>query len=99
MKRRLVVIALGIASAFLAIPALTQSSNTTPIANNILSTGSVSYSGVSFSFNKSLANDVRGETVPAVLSGKPSDIVPEHPAFSFKNYARPKKSWPNDPHL
>jgi len=46
------------------------------------------YQGVSFTLDPFLASDVKTETIPAVLEGKPSDIVPEYPLFTLVGYPR-----------
>ena len=62
-------------------------------------TGSVSYGGVSFNFDKSLAEEVEADTIPASLDGKPSDIWPAHPRFTLVDYPRPRTLHPRDPHI
>jgi len=48
----------------------------------------VKYGGVSLRFDKVLTNEVKAETIPASLEGKPSDLWPEHVAFSLVGYPR-----------
>jgi hypothetical protein len=69
---------------------------TQPIANK---TNVVSYGGVTFTFDPSLATEVKADTVPAMTDGKPSDIVPEHPAFTLVGYPRPRSMPENDPEI
>jgi hypothetical protein len=45
-----------------------------------------SHMGVSFTFDSSLASDVKAETIPEMASGKPCDLVPEHPLFKLLGY-------------
>lgn len=59
----------------------------------------VMYGGISFRFDTALANEVKGETVPASLSGKPCDLWPEHVAFSLVGYPRPRATPNNFPQL
>jgi hypothetical protein len=65
-----------------------------PIAKK---TNTISYEGVSFTFDPSLAPNVKYETIPAMTDGKPSDIVPEHPAFTLVGYPRTRGMWDSDP--
>lgn len=67
-----------------------------PITKN---TNKISYQGVSFTFDPSLATEVKADTVPAMTDSKPSDIVPEHPAFSLVGYPRPISMPENDPEI
>jgi hypothetical protein len=60
---------------------------------------SVSYKGVHFIFNISLASKVNAETIPASLDGKPSDIWPEHPGFTLVDYPRPRSMPETDPEI
>jgi hypothetical protein len=59
----------------------------------------ISYKGVSFSFEPSLASSVEVATIPAVLEGMPADIVPEHPSFTLRGYPRLKSMALGDPEL
>jgi hypothetical protein len=59
----------------------------------------VSYQGISFSFHPSLATEVKSETIPAMLSGKPSDIAPDHSAFTFIGYKLPRTLAQGDPQI
>jgi len=59
----------------------------------------VSYQGVTFTFDPSLAAEVTSETIPASTDSKPSDTWPEHPGFTFVGYPRPRSLPPRDPHL
>jgi len=65
----------------------------------VIKTNTVSYGGVSFTFDQSLATEVKAETIPAMTDSKPSDIVPEHPAFTLVGYPRPRSMPENDPEL
>lgn len=69
------------------------SPSSTPNVNN-----HISYKGVSFKFDPALAAEVKSETLPQVTDGKPSDIVPEHPAFTFVGFPRPR-SQGSDPQI
>lgn len=46
----------------------------------------VRYKGIHFSFDRSLAAEVRAETIAAFVDGKPSDVVPEYPLFTLLGY-------------
>ncbi|HEY8205323.1 MAG TPA: hypothetical protein VIF81_11390 [Pyrinomonadaceae bacterium] len=59
----------------------------------------VSYKGVIFSLNLSLAPDVKSETIPASTEGKPSDIWPEHPGFTLLGSYRIRSQRDNDPQI
>jgi hypothetical protein len=70
--------------------------------NNLSSTNSgnnVSYGGVSFSYDSSLAAKVESKTVAAMDEGKPSDIIPEHPSFTLVGYPRIQNMRPSDPEI
>jgi hypothetical protein len=51
----------------------------------------VSYGGVSFQVDAALATEIKSETVAASLDGKPSDLWPEHVAFTLVGYPRPRR--------
>lgn len=59
----------------------------------------VSYQGVTFTFDRSLAEGVTPLTIPASTEGKPSDIWPDHVGFSLNGYPRTRSSAPEDPHI
>ena len=59
----------------------------------------VEYQGVSFTFDQVLAREVKSETIPAAIEGKPSDIWPEHPAFTLVGYAPLRRAPPNFPQI
>lgn len=46
----------------------------------------ITYRGVRFSYETSLAPYIKTETIPASVEGKPCDLWPEHPAFTFAEY-------------
>ena len=46
----------------------------------------VNYAGVSFTFDATLASEVKSETLPEVVESKWTDIGPEYPVFRFKGY-------------
>ena len=72
----------------------------TPIAApTAQKTKTVDYKGVSFTFDTSLAREVKSETIPASLEGKPSDILPEHPGFTLVGYPRPRSMSEVDPEI
>jgi hypothetical protein len=50
------------------------------------STKSVSYGGVSFTYNTSLATRIKSVTIPESNEGKPGDVVPRHPSFTLIGY-------------
>jgi hypothetical protein len=56
-----------------------------PTVNKVIS---ANYQGVSFTFDSLLASGVKAETIPSVLEGKPSDIVPKYPLFTLVGYPR-----------
>ncbi len=60
---------------------------------------SVSYKGISFTFDRSLAQEVKTEIRPEVTDGKPCDIVPEHPAFTLVGYPRSPSMPEDDPQI
>lgn len=51
----------------------------------------VSYKGVSFNFDPSLASAVKSETLPEVIESKWTDIRPEYPFFTFEGYPNESK--------
>jgi hypothetical protein len=54
---------------------------------------------VSFTFDLSLAPDVKTETIPASTDGKPSDIWPEHPGFTLRGSSRSRGQAETDPQI
>jgi hypothetical protein len=62
-------------------------------------TSTVNYKGVSFTFDPSIAPEVKAETIPAMVDGKPCDIVPEHPAFTLVGSPLPKGFPDSDPQI
>ncbi len=80
-----------------------QSSESVPLKPasepNLKKTNSVHYRGVSFIFDPSLAIEVKSETIPALMEGKPSDIVPEHSAFTLTGYGVPKGKHIDSPQI
>jgi hypothetical protein len=84
----LIVVSLGAALAFAAFAprkasiAITDFSSDKPAPNF----REINYRGVRFSYDSSLAPSVKTETIPASVEGKPCDLWPEHPAFTFANY-------------
>src|SRR5690242_1690806 len=83
------VVSLAAAPARCLRPAQSQTTNT------FLSATEVKYGGVSLRFDKALADEIKAETVPAALEGKPSDLWPEHVAFKLVNYPQ-QRSLPSD---
>jgi len=59
----------------------------------------VKYGGVSLHVDEALAAEIKAETVPASLSGKPSDLWPEHVAFTLVGYPRPRALPDGSPQL
>ena len=51
--------------------------------NQSFTTKDVKYGGISFQVDATLATEVKAETVRAALEGKPSDLWPEHVAFTL----------------
>ena len=68
-------------------------------AATLKTTNDAVYRGITFTFDRSLTNEVKGETIAAVTEGKPSDIVPEHPAFTLVGYPRPRSMTETDPEI
>src|SRR5215813_3693536 len=60
---------------------------------------SINYKGVHFTLDPTLAAQVKSETVPASVEGKPSDIWPEHPGFTLVGYPRPRTMAETDPEI
>src|SRR5262245_10007562 len=59
----------------------------------------VSYQGVTFSLDRSLAEGATPLTIPASTEGKPSDVWPDHVGFSLTGYPRPRSLPAEDPHI
>jgi hypothetical protein len=59
----------------------------------------VNSQGVSFTFDQTLAREVKSETIPASTEGKPSDIWPEHPAFNLLGYAALQRAPRDSAHM
>jgi len=53
---------------------------------------SASHAGVSFSYDSSLASDVKGEVAQPGGCGKPGDVLPVHVAFTLAGYPKPHES-------
>ena len=60
---------------------------------------SATYQGITFTFDRSLAQAVTPLTIPASTEGKPSDIWPEHAGFTLVGLGRPRSLPENDPHI
>lgn len=58
-----------------------------------------SYQGISFTFDRTLAQAATPETIPASTEGKPSDIWPEHAGFTLLGYPRTRSMPDKDPHI
>ena len=106
MKRAIVPILVmfltcGIAGAVTGLLLDRQSSQSVPVkpAPIAKESNTVSYKGVSFTFDRSLASEIESETIPANVDGKPCDIVPEHLAFTLVGYPRRRGMPDNDPHI
>ncbi len=108
MKRAIVPIgilflACGIAVAVTRLLLNRESSQSVlgkPISEPITKgTKTVSYKGVSFTFDLSLAPDVKSEMIPASNEGKPSDIWPEHLSFTLRGSRRSRAQAENDPQI
>ena len=54
----------------------------------------VSYKGITFTFDSSLASKVLAETIPANTGGQAAEIFPEHSAFSLVGFRRPSRLSP-----
>jgi len=59
----------------------------------------VKYGGIRFYVDEALATEIKAETVPASLSGKPSDLWPEHVAFTLVGYRLPRPTPDDFPQL
>lgn len=95
MKRVVSLFVVVCASGVLVVAALwslrhRQSENQTParfvIEAPTQKPNIVNYAGVSFTFDASLASEVRSEILPEVVESKWTDIGPEYPLFTFKGY-------------
>jgi hypothetical protein len=73
-------------------PTATSEPTTTPAPD-------VSYEGVSFSYDPSLADDVTAQTIPAVdeMEGGPTGPVPQHLQFTFEGYPLEGYPLPDNP--
>lgn len=69
------------------------------LAASSLFKSDVNYGGVSFHVEKALATEIKAETVPASLDSKPSDLWPEHAAFTLIGLRQTPKLPRNFPHL
>lgn len=107
MKRAILQILFGLLIGGLTVAANCGPSHlqsTPPQSNSTVEpitkkNNTINYEGISFTFDPSLAPEVKSETIPAVTEGKPCDIVPEHPAFTLVGYPRPSGMRDNDPHI
>ena len=79
----LIVVSLGVASAFAGFPPRTSQASPGGRARDLKE---INYRGVRFSYDSSLAPSVKPETIPASVEGKLCDLWPEHPAFTFAEY-------------
>jgi hypothetical protein len=52
----------------------------------------VAYKGVGFYYDPALASEVKAELAPPSGCGKPGDVEPAHPAFTFVGYPKPHES-------
>lgn len=99
----IVFLTCGIAVAVTRFLLLRQSSESVPLKLASVpiakKANTVDYKGVRFTYDPSLASEVKSEMIPAMLEGKPSDIVPDHPAFTFVGYLPPKTLAQGDPQL
>ena len=59
----------------------------------------MSYKGISFNYDLSLAAEIKPEILPEVTDGKPCDVVPEHIAFVLVGLRRPRSMPDDDPHI
>ena len=69
------------------------------LAASSLFKSDVNYRGVSFHVDKSLATEIKAETVPASLDGKPAELWPEHAAFTLIGFPQTPKLPSTFPHL
>ncbi len=77
-----------------------KTSQADPATQTIVNkTNAVSYGGVSFTFDPSLATEVKSRTIPASTDGKPSDVAPEHSSFTLVGYPLFKGSSRGDPEI
>lgn len=97
----LFIVAVLLASSVVLTPAASQRA-TRQDARAIDIVGliqTVSYQGITFTFDRALAPGVTPETISASTEGKPSDIWPEHAGFTLVDYPRPRSMPPKDPHI
>ena len=88
-RRTVLIVAwLGVASAFAGFPPPRPSRATKDLSHSgrALNLREINYRGVRFSYDSSLAPSVKSETIPASVEGKPCDLWPQHPAFTFADY-------------
>ena len=93
MKRVVSICVLVCASGVLVVAAVWRSrhqeSNRAPsrfVVETHQKSNTVNYAGVSFTFDASLASEVKSDTLPEVIESKWTDIGPEYPVFMFKGY-------------
>ena len=89
MKTPIFVVVIGTLAASLA--GYAHHPNQSETNNRVFSAKAVKYGGVSFQVDESLATEVRAETVRASLEGKPSDLWPEHVAFTLVGAPLPRR--------
>ena len=108
MKPTIYAIAIGLVMCGIAMrvdkSAQTQISTTSktpspPLAATPGTTRTVSYNGVSFTYDSSLASDVEFKTVPLREEGQPADVVPEHPSFTLAGYPGVRNGQPSEPQI
>ena len=93
MRGLLILIAAVVSLA--ASPAAYIHPNQSQTSKKFPSSSEVNYGGVSLHFDATLADEIKAETVPASLRGKPCDLWPEHVAFSLVGYPR-QRGVPDD---
>ncbi len=99
-KSLLFIVAVLLASSVVLAPASQRAMRQDARAIDIVGVvQTVSYQGITFTFDRSLAPDVTSETIPASTEGKLSDIWPEHAGFTLVDYPRPRSLPPKDPHI
>ena len=59
----------------------------------------IKYGGISLQIDDALATQIKAETIPASLEGKPCDLWPEHVAVTLVGYPAPKMHREDFPHL
>src|SRR5262245_41377425 len=101
-KSLLLIVAILLARGVALTPAGQRTKPQDARANDVEVVGvvqNVNYEGISLAVDRSLAQGVTPQTIPAATEGKPSDIWPEHIGFSLVGLGRPRSLPETDPHI